>query len=326
MRILLVNCSIRSGGFNGNSNSDIALRAAYEGVKEKVVMADSLVLRKYMLEDGKILNEKELVGQVKTASGIIFSTPVYFGNFSSMLYDLFKLLKLHKVSLEGKVVGFCAVGAKRNGGQETTIVSGAWEAMNLGAIVVNDGAPVSQFGGVVVAGDLGDAINDIDGLKVCKNLGRRVAETAMILDSGNTKEKVKIRIWDSNYLAKKYRFFRCNGCRVCPQPNNDKDFKCINHRDDMEKIHKWLMETDGVIPFGLNMHFYERTRYLRRDNYRLTYHVVKITDIRQIPLFIKENAILCRKNLGKYTKLVKSGKRKLSLTKQVYEPIGYKTV
>ncbi len=323
MRVLLVSCSIRSRGFKGNSNSDIALRAVYEGVKEKVVMSEPLSLNRNMFPDGSVKNEKEIIDQVKLSEAIVFATPVYFGNFTSLLYDFFELLKLHKISLEGKVVGFCAIGAKRNGGQEATIISGAWEAMNLGAIVVNDGAPVSQFGGVMVAGDLGAGEKDVEGLEVCKNLGRRVAETALILKSGSLKQKVKIRIWDSNALVKKYTLHRCKGCKTCPQPNNKQDYKCVNTKDDMKILHKWLMETDGVIPLGLNMHFYERTRYLRRDNYRMTYHVVQITDIRQIPLFIKENAILCRKHLRKYTKLIKSGREKLTLTDQVYEPIGY---
>lgn len=307
-KILLVSCSIRGMG----SNTNIALDACQEGI------ADSEI-KKVFLKDSPFP-----IDEISWANGIIFATPVYFGDSSSYLFELIRELNKRRISLRGKVVGFCAVGAKRNGGQETTIEWNAWDVMGLGACVVNDGAPISQFGGVVVAGKHGTAKDDKEGMDVCKYLGKRVEETVKILLGGNLNEKTIIRKWDMKKLSK--GLDRCGACldgSSCPLPINE-DYKCRNKTDNMGKIHSWLMEANGIIPSRLNMRFVERTRYLRRDNYRLTYHVVKITHPRFIHIFIKENSILCRKYFEQYVSLIASGRKKLTLTKQIYEPIGYK--
>ena len=90
-----------------------------------------------------------------------------------------------------KVVGFIAVGAKRNGGHETTIVNTAMQMMSLGTIFVNDGHPVSQFGGICKAGLIGSDISDDSyGIKTSIGVGRRVSETAQILKAGKDRKSV----------------------------------------------------------------------------------------------------------------------------------------
>ena len=206
--------------------------------------------------------------------------------------------------------------------------------MDLGALVVNDGAPVSQFGGVGVAGTWGQMKYDREGLETCKNLGKRAAETALILKSGNLETEPNIRTWvmsgsspEENALNLfEMNFHRCWGCEICPSPSKTAkgmDFKCRNEKDDMHKVHPSLVSSEGIVPVGWNMRFLERTRYLRRDNYRLTYSVVLLPQIRYLPIFIKENSMLCRRHFRKYASLVKSGKERVGLTTQKYEPVGY---
>ena len=304
---LLIGCSNRS---SPTANTEIALRASAKGI------GDLMEIKYYSLKFQYIPKETIL-----KAKGIIFAIPVYFGNYSYLFSDFLYYLKSNKIELYPKVVGFISIGAKRNGGQETTIISAAWDIMEIGACVVNDGHPISQFGGTCVAGNKEMVLEDKEGLEMCRNLGRRVAETALILQEGTLKAKTIIRKWDTKKLGE--GLFPCLACDKCPYPERKEDYGCII-LDNMRNLHSWLLEADGIEPKGLSMRFVERTRYLRRDNYRLTYAVVKINDIRQIPIFIKENSILCRKYHKKYTSLIKSGRERVKTLTTIYEPIGYK--
>ena len=275
--ILLVGCSIAPAD---KSNSAIALREAEKGARELPVNVEYLWLNKHFLPDGSVQNIQDAIWAARGANGIIFSSPVYFGDCTSLMFDYLHALKIRDIDiLKGKVVGFCTAGAKRNGGHETLVEWNAWDVMGLGACVVNDGAPISQFGGVVVAGKHGTAQDDKEGMEVCRYTGRRVAETCLILSEGDIKEKVEIQKWNMVAMRKDYDLGRCWACldgSSCPDETKE-DYKCRNQKDGMKTLHPILMKANGVVPSALDMRMVERTRYLRRDNYRLTYHVVKIT-------------------------------------------------
>lgn len=308
MNILLISSSIHKNG-----NSKIALLKAKEAVESKGLNTKLVELNKGI--------DEGIIELVKEADGIIWATPVYFGAWNSLSQKLYEKLKKEKVNLFPKVVGFIAVGAKRNGGQETTITFAGWDLMKLGACMVNDGYPVSQFGGTCVAGIEG-TINDEQGLEMCFNLGKRVAETAMIINAGNQILYQKVKKF---YWAPKGNF-KCRACANCPSKmkfDKGEDYKCIYDDDDMIKWHKKIMEADIIIPIRYNLAFHERTRYLRRDNYRLTYHIVKIPQPKWIPLFIKQNCILARKHIKKYAKIIKQGRNLVELDAQIYEPRGH---
>lgn len=359
-RIALVSCSIRAKGVVEDvlcgknaknerelgemtertlrakkiSNVERGLLSVSYGIKEAAEM-DYLSLNHYFLPDGKVAGMGELIEKILSYDGIIFSTPVYFGQCSSLLAEFFDILDKRQISLKDKVIGFVSVGAKRNGGQETTIVWSAWEAMGLGACVVNDGAPASQFGGTCVAGSIGASAQFDDfGIETCIGLGKRVAETCLILKEGEMKPEARISVW---LMGKEpvhvenarivditnYKLHRCKGCEVCPARPNEPEYRCINTKDEMCLLHPKLVASKAVYPIGWDMRFIERTRYLRRDNYRLTYQVAYMPDPKYIPVFIKENSILCRKHLVHYATLVSTGVEKLSLSRQIYLPIGY---
>ena len=341
MKICLIGGSIRSKArletLGEGCNTEIALAEVKKGIEQKGGEIDYIRLNNYFKKNGTRKDGKELFKKIKEADGIVIASPVYFGTATSLVDEFLSICRERKISLYPKVVGFVAVGAKRNGGEETTIVSLSWRVMELGAIVVNDGAPISQFGGVGVAGTLRQMRYDREGLEVCQNLGKRVAETTMIIQKGRKKTQSEIKIWQMSAkpIPKRFNsyktielyqmnFHRCWGCETCPDPKKkDMDFKCRNEKDDIHKIHQLLVNSEGIIPIGWNMKFIERTRYLRRDNFQLTYSVVYIPSWEYIPIFIKENSILCRKHFKDYVSLIKSGRAKLSLTKQIYEPRGY---
>ncbi len=131
-----------------------------------------------------------LVPKLAAAAGIIFGTPVYFGNMSSLCKAfLERCIVFHKdKSLANKVGGVLAVGGGRNGGQELTIRSVQVALMSQQMVVVGDAPPTSHWGGtvwsgnpMVSAGATPDITRDQEGMASVKNLGRRVAEIAVRL-------------------------------------------------------------------------------------------------------------------------------------------------
>jgi multimeric flavodoxin WrbA len=118
------------------------------------------------------------------ADGIIIGSPVYFGNVTSqlkILMDRSRPLR-REFKLKNKVCGALAVGASRNGGQETTIQAIHNYLLIQDAIVVGDGEPLAHYGGTGVGGPVGDTESDQPGLETSRNLGRRVAELAQKLE------------------------------------------------------------------------------------------------------------------------------------------------
>ena len=115
--------------------------------------------------------------------GIIIGTPVYFGNMSFLCKAfLDRCIAFYKDNhaLSDKVGGVLAVGGSRNGGQEVTIQSVQMSLMCQEMIVVGNGP--SQF--AYRRHRLGAESKAVSpktntALMTAKNLGRRVAETAL---------------------------------------------------------------------------------------------------------------------------------------------------
>lgn len=118
------------------------------------------------------------------ADAIIIGSPVYFGNVTGqlkILMDRSRPLR-REFKLKNKVCGALAVGASRNGGQETTIQAIHHYLLIQDAILVGDGDPLAHYGGAGVGGPVGDTESDDPGLETSRNLGRRVAELARLLE------------------------------------------------------------------------------------------------------------------------------------------------
>lgn len=122
-------------------------------------------------------------------AGIIFGTPVYYGNMSSLCKAFLERCTVFskEKTLGNKIGGVLAVGAARNGGLELTLRSVQVALMAQQIIVVGDAPPTSHWGGTVWAGAdavkaaNGDVTRDEPGMATVKNLGRRVAEMALRL-------------------------------------------------------------------------------------------------------------------------------------------------
>ena len=243
--------------------------------------------------DSLSIDEEKLQGlihYVKKSDGIVLSTPVYFGDRSSIANKFLQLSQKYKL-LSNKAFSVVSVGAKRNGGQETANIYSLQEAMNQGAIVVGNGPKTSQYGGTVWAGDAGRAINDDFGLETCYGTGRQVAQLSEIIKLGKTKQckaKLKItfmltmdtenrkyekmveqyisEILDDTIEAKLYNLtkdtiYRCIACELCPSPkmmqkfqDEDYPYHCViqTKKDNMKQVQEKLVNSDCIVFVGVN--------------------------------------------------------------------------
>ena len=266
----------------GLSNTEIGLGLALMGAKAEGAEVDYFSLiqlfrrRENKVEnfDAEKLDLDESIGFIDTLSlnpkvlsrlekllegavGIIFSSPVYFGDRSSVANKFLQLTQ-KKSLLRDKSFGVVSVGAKRNGGQETTNVFSLYEALAQGAIGVGNGPKTSQYGGTAVAGDKGLILGDAWGLETFECTGRRVAQVARILVNSKLGSPigrpVKIKILSTmdfedqrsyanlqELVARSDWFqdkgvafeiinllkgdiYRCIACNICPIPEKRKLF------------------------------------------------------------------------------------------------------
>jgi multimeric flavodoxin WrbA len=378
------------------SNSEGCSIAAAYGALQKNVEVKYLQLNKYFLKSGKNRNVHELLKILKKADGIIFALPVYFGDRSSLFHELIEKMKLENLDFSGKVFGFITVGAKRNGGQETTIIFAMQNITELGGLVVGNGPPTSQYGGTTVGGNIGTMEDDYFGIMTSQGTGRKVVETVEILKKGMRHKQVRTKkvkisffiLQDSDSILKnhintiitksnhkhvdfqiidvtKYKLNRCFACNVCPNGEVKKDYKCINYKDDMKQLHDKLILSDGIIIAGLSLDdltkvksiyqkFIERSRYLRRDDFRLTNVLTtalslneigtnNLFNLRAMTSFIRHNTIIHRgihnyldnsniidcetapilNSFINYSRVIKVGREKVKIGSTKYSPIGY---
>ncbi|MBL0161897.1 MAG: flavodoxin family protein [Bryobacterales bacterium] len=114
--------------------------------------------------------------------GIIIATPVYFSSMSSLCKAFLDRWMAFRgtFALRNKVGGAVAVGAARNGGQELTLQTIHAAMFCQDMIIVSDGKPTARLGGILVS-TKDDISKDETGLATARNLGRRVAEVALLL-------------------------------------------------------------------------------------------------------------------------------------------------
>jgi multimeric flavodoxin WrbA len=182
------------------SNSEACLIAGLYSSKKEGADVDILRLNNYFPKVypeamGKA-EEDEIVKLVEECDGIIIATPVYFGDRSSYAESFIKFIQERKL-FENKVVGVISVGAKRNGGQETTNIYTLWEVLQAGAFVVGNGPKTSQYGGTGWGGDIGSIREDDFGIDTSMGVGKRVAQVAEILKNGGPEppENFKVSFW-----------------------------------------------------------------------------------------------------------------------------------
>jgi len=275
----------KNKGDKGLSNSEVALAAALWAAYQEGVAIDHLSLAEHFLSTGKIVKADEFKEKLLKADGLIISGPVYFGDRGSLAHSFIDFIRQDKTlqqQLEGKIYGGLAVGAKRNGGQETTLIYQMWDMLQLNFLTVgNDSETTSQYGGTGHAGDVGSMHKDDYGLETSMGTGRRMSELIKRLAiKKELKDKPRILFLilqdqKSEALSKLQKLlsyfeadmeatvldvasrtvYRCIACDICPTTIDvDSIYRCIikANDDDMEAMHHTLLHHDAIVPVTLS--------------------------------------------------------------------------
>ncbi len=324
MKVLGVVSSPRYGRVTGEQfdkviNSKDILNTIYDIVYEGKVSNSEALLLAAMWGAYQEGVEVEVVypgDVVPPFDGVVLSTPVYFGDRSSLLHQFIRGIP----HWEDKAVGIVSSGAKRNGGQETTNIYALYDCLDRGALITGNGPPTAQYGGTGWAGNKTAIANDDFGIKTSYGTGAHVAKLTKIVRAREsdrkpnitfvvvTKDKIDLSFVDqfknSNVEVldiTPYNIKRCVACPVCPNGDLTKDYKCIIKNDDMDKVRQPMINADCIIfvsgtddtKFQV---FIERTRFIRRDHFELGERVyssvsktTSITDI--LPLRIMTNML-----------------------------------
>ena len=237
----------------GLSNSEAATAAALWAAHRAGTEISHIALAEHFPPNGPVREPKRLAAALRAADGIIVSSPVYFGDRGSLVQALFEFIASDpdlKRDMAGKIYGGLAVGAKRNGGQETTLIYQMLDMLNTGFLAVGNGhETTAQYGGTAKAGDVGTFASDQYGLETCIGTGRRVARTALMKSLHRNgpalADKLSIHLWlvqDSEdgtghryfnnwatelherdpsvnvriFDAVNHEVVRCLACEVCP--------------------------------------------------------------------------------------------------------------
>ena len=271
------------GGHRGLSNSEVCLAAALWAASTHGCRIDHIALHDHFPADGKAVDVETLKARLRAADGIMLSSPVYFGDRSSLSQNLIELIRADdslRAALKGKIYAGIAVGAKRNGGQETTLIYQMLDMLNLGLLAVgNDSETTSQYGGTAHAGDIGTVVKDKYGIDTSLGTGRRIARVAVQMRAAaevRLRDKPRLNFWNlqdrgtaladllgphqqrlgkvaavqhTDLVSNSIR--PCLACDICPtHVGPDKEYRCIINRanDGVKVKHESLLEGDVLVP------------------------------------------------------------------------------
>lgn len=325
----------------GMSNSEVALVAALWAAFQRDVDINYLSLKEFFLPSNKVKNPNRLKENLLASDAVLISGPVYFGDRGTLVQELINFIRLDKqllLNLTGKLYAGISVGAKRNGGQETSLIYQILDFISLGLIAVgNDSDTTAQYGGTCWAGNIGSVVKDSYGMDTAMGTGRRVANLlSKYRHKGKLADKVKVLfiiLQDAKGIARKFvsklihnfafkidaevidvtqrQFVRCLACDNCPQKIGiDEDYRCkISNSDEFYELHKRFLNHDAIVPVAVSMNdfanvmtnyqiFMERTRYLRRGDYALS-------DMMVSPLIIQELGAMENLQIRMITSLIR---------------------
>ncbi len=311
-------------GDTGLSNSEVALAAALWAAHREGAAIDHLSLSDHFTADGQQRDAEGLRAKLLEADGLLVSGPVYFGDRGSLAESLVAFIASDpelRESLRGRLYGGIAVGAKRNGGQETTLIYQMLDMVNLGLLTVgNDSDTTAQYGGTGHAGDVGTMHKDSYGLETSMGTGRRMGRVLkyfgsspalrggpktlflILQDAGgiaaSVVDRMVARFEGSMHAAvvdvTGRRIDRCVACDICPtRVGFDEEYRCVvtSQSDSMPDLHGALLNHDLIVPVVASLQdsavaskyqlFVERTRYIRRADYIWS-------DVMVAPLVVEE--------------------------------------
>ncbi|MCW5589272.1 MAG: flavodoxin family protein [Legionellales bacterium] len=276
----------RSRNDRGLSNSEIGLAAALWAAYHHGMDITHLGLSRYFPDVGEPRHLDELREFILTADALILSGPVYFGDRGSLIGSFIRFLQTDetcKNHLKNKIYAGIAVGAKRNGGQETTLIYQLYDMTQLGMLAVgNDSDTTAQYGGTIQAGDVGFASRDMYGIDTALGVGRRVADVLTLQNlptpPHSLPKKTKIALWlleddikqqgdtltqqliqeftQDDQIEFVYHNFtqanirRCIACDLCPTEFAEKEnYRCIiqTKHDLFTQMHSEIVNVDAII-------------------------------------------------------------------------------
>ena len=343
----------RLPGVNGLSNSEVLLVACLWAAKQNNVEIEHVSLSDIF---GNEKNAKEKIysflNKIKEANGILVSGPVYFGDRGSLTHDFLQLLRVNSKLVKDKVFAGITVGAKRNGGQETTLIYQMLDFINIGMLAVgNDAESTAQYGGTGHAGDVGDIAKDYYGINTAIGTGNRISNVLKMINSTKDtalKKKPKIGIivlQDKNnkvlnyvkktiinsYLSKVADFRllylvnesikSCIACDICPtEVDDDRIYRCIikSKKDVFSSIHEEMIDFDAILIGGFSPENYESLKsvyqkFMERTRY-LRRSDYLLSNYLVVPLIFKD--VNSRENLE--TRIITSMIRHHTI---IYSPI-----
>ena len=271
----------KSNGQKGLSNSEVALAAALWAAQKEGVTIAHLSLAEHFNANGELRQKEQLREALLSADGILISGPVYFGDRGSLAESLIDFIARDRElssSLEGRLYGGIAIGAKRNGGQETTLIYQMMDMLRLGLLAVgNDSDTTAQYGGTGHAGDVGTMHKDVYGIDTSMGIGRRMAKILQTLaapqELASLPKALFLILEDADDIARhavdtlvtrlrasahstvvdvtQRTIKRCIACDICPTNIGVDDvYRCIikSENDDLGILHPDLLHHDAVIP------------------------------------------------------------------------------
>jgi multimeric flavodoxin WrbA len=271
----------KSNGEVGLSNSEVALAAALWAARREGADVEHLSLSEYFTASGDLRDGPTLRRQLLQADGLLVSGPVYFGDRGSLAESLVDFIGRDaelRAGLEGRLYGGIAVGAKRNGGQETTLIYQMIDMLGLGMLAVgNDSDTTAQYGGTGHAGDVGTMHKDKYGIDTSMGVGRRMAKVLASLGTGerlaDAPRALFLVLQDADGVALRetkaligrlgprikpmvvdvtgQKIKRCIACDICPTHIDvDDEYRCIikSSGDDFSDLHPDLLHHDILIP------------------------------------------------------------------------------
>lgn len=271
----------KSNGEVGLSNSEIALAAALWSARQEGVDVSHISLAEYFTANGDLRNGDSLRQHLLAADGILLSGPVYFGDRGSLaesLYDFIARDESLRSAMAGRLYGGIAIGAKRNGGQETTLIYQMMDMLSLGFLAVgNDSETTAQYGGTGHAGDVGTMHKDKYGIDTSMGVGRRMARVLSNLDAtqrlADAPHVLFLVLQDSDGVAMRntealisrlgprvkasvidmanQKIKRCLACDICPTDVDvDEVYRCIikSQGDNLSDLHPELLRHDAIVP------------------------------------------------------------------------------
>lgn len=270
----------------GLSNSEAALTAGLWGAQQAGAEIEHLGLSAHFPATGERRALDVLRERVLSADAILLAGPVYFGDRGSLAQEFLEFLREDAACaahVRGRLYAGISVGAKRNGGQETTLIYQLVDTTNLNMLAVgNDDETTSQYGGTAVAGDVGTMDTDAYGIATSIGTGRRLGRVGALLaaaDSAPPPARVRISIWllqdDARHTGRRRietlceavqreatgvefvlmdftqsEVHRCIACDICPKTVGAREeYRCIIARetDLFASRHGELVDADALL-------------------------------------------------------------------------------